>query len=85
MTTSTTWTYGGYWTTVLGGGSAARVVDEFCLNPGDRRGLDEWLGRAETDAWMAGAEGRDGEPMPAEWQTFHARALDEMCAVEVAS
>ena len=54
-------------------------MDQFDLMSSDRRGLDEWLGRAQHEAWVAGSEGRDGEPMPEEWRGFHSAALDALC------
>lgn len=70
-----TWDYEGYWNVVLGANrSPGDVIREFDLVA---QGLDEWLGHAESEAWSAGGEG--GE-MPAEWGTFHARALRELGA-----
>jgi hypothetical protein len=78
----TTWTYEGYWNTVLGADrDAATVAREFALDTSDSGGLDEWLGHAESAAWIEGAEGRDGAPHPTEWAGFHARALAELVAV----
>lgn len=70
----TTWTFEGYWNTVLGTGTAAQVVREHELVAA---GLDEWLGTAEAEAWSAG--GRGG-PLPDEWSSFHARALTALQA-----
>lgn len=80
MTTTTTWTYDGYWHAVLGSVSPLALVAEHCLVAD---GLDGWLGKAETEAW---AQGGDPGPLPEEWAGFHARALAElMRAVEVQS
>lgn len=73
------WDYEGYWNVVLGHRSAEQVVAEFELDPSDRRGLDEWLGEAEAEAWRVGGE---GGAMPEEWGDFHARALDALCATK---
>lgn len=73
------WTYDGYWNAVLGAGrSTADVIRDFDLDPGDRRGVDEWLGAAESEAW---AMGKLGGPIPDEWSDFHARALKTLCSV----
>lgn len=73
---TTTWTFDGYWNTVLGANrSAADVVREFQLDVTDLRGLDEWLGGAEADALAAGGE----TAIPAEWSGFHTQALDALC------
>lgn len=71
------WTYERYWEVVLGDRDAAGVLREFDLSDGSRRGLDEWLGTAEADAWIMA--GNSGE-LPAEWRAgaFHERALDEL-------
>jgi len=70
------WTYEGYWNAVLGANRSVRdVIREFDLDPLDRRGLDEWLGHAEAEAWrVGGGRGR----VPAEWDQFHERALYEL-------
>ena len=71
-------TYEGYWNTVLGAErDAAAVLSEFGLDAGDRRGLDEWLGVAETEAWRESAQ---GGPLPEEWGDYHARALAEIAS-----
>lgn len=77
-----TWTYGGYVASVLGVSGADGAVLEHDLDTSDRRGLDEWLGVAEVEAWRVGGLGGD---LPEEWAGFHARALDELCAVGVSS
>jgi hypothetical protein len=72
------WTYDGYWAAVLGASrTAGEVVREFDLVGGDdgERGLDEWLGHSEAEAWSQGAEGGD---LPEEWVGYHARALREL-------
>jgi hypothetical protein len=73
------WTYEGYWNTVLG---ADRMADDVCrefrLDPRDRRTLDDWLCRAEAEAWAQG--GGEGE-IPAEWWEHHCLALDELVGV----
>ena len=75
-----TWTYEGYWATVLGATRTAEmVVVDFDLSPADRRGLDEWLGTAEVEAWRVGGLG--GE-LPAEWAGHHATALAELAEVQ---
>lgn len=72
-----TWTYEGYWNAVLGAHRTAMdVVRDFEISIGDARGLDDWLGRAEAEAW---SRGRNGE-MPPEWAQHHAQALDELQA-----
>jgi hypothetical protein len=68
------WDYEGYWNTVLGVTDAAGVVEQYELS-GPRSAIDEWLGRAESDAW---AEGAQGGEMPKEWSTFHESALDAL-------
>ena len=69
------WDYEGYWNTVLGANrSAEDVIREFDLSTNDKRGLDEWLGYAEVEAWRVGGHG----PMPKEWSAFHDRALNEL-------
>lgn len=68
-----------YWFSVLGVKNAAGIVSEFDLDASDRHGLDEWLSLAEVEAARA-----DGiSPIPAEWAEYHARALDELCSVEM--
>ena len=67
-----TWTFDGYWRTVLGLGSAADIATEFDLAVD---GLDEWLGHAEAEAWAMGGE--DGD-LPEAWAGFHARALEAL-------
>lgn len=82
---SSTWTYEGYWLTVLGTKNAAGVVAEYDLSDKPAAGagsLDAWLGESEAAAWSAG---RTGGPLPEEWSGFHALALDELtqaCAGE---
>ena len=77
-----TWDFDGYWNAVLGAErTPGRVIGEFELEPADRRGLDEWLGHAEVEAWRVGGEGGD---LPEEWAVHHARALAALCAVEAA-
>ncbi len=77
-TMATAWTYEGYWATVLGAHrDAATVVADFELTPSDRRGLDEWLGSAEVEAWRVGGEGE----LPDEWTDHHTRALAELAEV----
>jgi hypothetical protein len=74
------WTYDGYWAAVLGAcRGPAMVLFEFGLDAKDRRGLDEWLGEEEAEAWRVGGHG--GE-LPEEWSTYHAQAL---AALEAAS
>lgn len=71
------WTYEGYWNTVLGAHSdAARIVAEYDLAGATKRGLDEWLGGAESDAWAE--SGRKHDERPASWRGFHRRALAEL-------
>jgi len=73
------WTYDVYWNVVLGANrNAGDVVREFDLNPRDYRGLDEWLGVAEAEAWIAGGGGGN---MPKSWTGFHQRALKELSGV----
>ncbi len=64
------WTYEGYYATVVGTG--------FRPEADTRRGLDEWLGAAEVEAWRVG--GQAGE-LPAEWAQYHARALDRLVSL----
>jgi hypothetical protein len=79
-----TWNFEGYWNTVMGPTrSAGDIVREFELGAG-RRGLDEWLGEAEMEAWMAGGNSVRDE-LPEEWAEFHARALDMLCEVTEAN
>ena len=74
--TMAAWTYEGYWNVVLGDKRDARqVVAEFGLDPSDRRGLDEWLGVAESTAWAESGESLEAFPR-GEWSPFHAQALD---------
>ena len=75
----TSWTFDGYWNTVLGARTADNVVREFKLNVSDAHGLDVWLGEAESEAWRQG--GQEGN-MPETWTAFHSKALDAL--VEVA-
>lgn len=76
------WTFDGYWNTVLGAiRSAADVVREFELDASDRVGLGTWLGEAEDAARSAGGL----STCPAAWAEHHTRALDALCAAEVAS
>jgi hypothetical protein len=69
------WTYEGYWNAVLGVVSASEIVAEHGLVAGDRRGLDEWLGQAEAEAWRVGGQ---GGRVPSEWAEHHAKALAEL-------
>ena len=79
--TMAAWTYEGYWNVVLGDKRDARqVVAEFGLDPSDRRGLDEWLGVAESTAWAESGESLEAFPR-GEWSPFHAQALDELASV----
>jgi hypothetical protein len=73
--TTDTWTYEGFWNTVLSIGNAAQVVREFEFETD--ADLDEWLGHAESEAWAVGAQG--GE-MPASWAGYHRKALAELQA-----
>lgn len=74
--TSDGWDFEGYWSAVLGAyRDADGVVWDFDLDPTDERGLDQWLGEAEVEAWRVGG---DGGPMPACWTQFHAMALAEL-------
>ena len=66
---TTPWTYAGYYATVLG---------DFQPEQDTRRGLDEWLGLCEAEAWHAGGHAGD---MPAEWEEYHARALDHLVSL----
>lgn len=76
---TTTWTFDGYWNTVLGANRAVDdVLREFDLTATDRRGLDEWLGHAEEAALAAGGL----TDVPEEWAGFHERALDALCAAQ---
>jgi hypothetical protein len=69
------WDYEGYWNAVLGASrDADDVCREFDLDPSDRRGMDEWLGVAESEAWSQCGEG----DMPSEWTEHHTKALDEL-------
>lgn len=69
------WTYEGYWNAVMGPyRTAADVVREFEIR--SVRGLDEWLGVAEYEAWVVA--GSFQEEAPEEWGAFHAQALREL-------
>lgn len=75
------WTYEGYWNAVLGNArSAHAVVEEFELDTDDERGVDEWLGLAESEAWI---EVSDGGERPEEWLRFYAKALAELLSARV--
>jgi hypothetical protein len=77
-TTSATWTFEGYWNTVMGDRSAEQVVAEFDLaGPGPLSEFSEWLGAAEAEAWRVG--GLDGDMADA-WGAFHDRAARELQA-----
>lgn len=66
----TTWTFEGYWNTVLGDKRTPEmVVQEFGLG-GSRRQLDEWLGAAEAAAIDQGAWG--------DMMDHHEHALDPL-------
>lgn len=68
------WTYEEYWNAVIGADrSASDVVREFELDALDRRGMSDWLGVAEAEAW---ARGTQGGPVPIEWSDHHEKALD---------
>jgi hypothetical protein len=69
------WDYASYWTAVLGSRSPAQVVEHFRLKPSDLHGLDEWLVRAEEQAWRT--RGSIAQ-MPESWWEFHQRALDDL-------
>lgn len=72
--TTKTWTYEGYFSTVLGAhANRDSLASDFSLDLSDRRGLDAWLGTAESEAWTMGGE--QGS-IPDEWTAFHAKALD---------
>lgn len=75
------WTYEGYWNAVLGAHrTAADVVRDFEVSISETRGLDDWLGRAEAEAWAHGgcAAPLGAGEMPAEWAQHHAQALGEI-------
>jgi hypothetical protein len=74
----TPWTYEGYWNAVLGLENAAGVLREYELTDGSERGLDEWLGVAESAAWNAG--GGSARDLPEEWAAHHTRALAALVA-----
>ncbi len=75
----TSWDFDGYWNAVLGDKRDAEdVCVEFNLDPRDRRGLDEWLGAAEAEAWRVGGLGGD---MPKSWWAHHTQALDALNGV----
>ncbi|HMV67778.1 MAG TPA: hypothetical protein PLT98_04355 [Thauera aminoaromatica] len=69
------WTYEEYWSVVLGQGSASEIVAEYDLTASDSRGLSEWLGQAEAEAWRVGG---NGAPVPSEWAEYHQRTLVEL-------
>lgn len=78
-----TWTYEGYWNAVLGAHrTAADVVRDFEVSISEARGLDDWLGRAEAEAWSQGgcAAPVGAREMPVEWADHHARAIVELRA-----
>jgi hypothetical protein len=64
--------------------NAEQVVREFSLAPSDRTGMDGWLGRAELEATLQ-LEVEDREWFQNACREHHARALDELCAVEGAA
>jgi len=77
----TDWTFEGYWNAVLGANrTAADVVREFGLDPADQNGVDEWLGNAESEAWLQGGH---GPFVPGDWVDLHQTAVDMLCAVTV--
>lgn len=70
------WTFEGYWNAVLGADrDAADVVREFALTTSPMGTIDEWLGKAESEAW---AMGRQGGSMPGEWADHHSVALAQL-------
>ena len=77
--TTKTWDYERYWNAVLGDGLSARqVVLHFGLTA-DRVELDDWLGHAEDAACDAAGLECDSDEV-AQWDPFHARAIDELHA-----
>jgi hypothetical protein len=73
------WDYTSYWTAVLGSRSPAQTVEHFRLKPNDLPGLDEWLVRAEEQAWRT--RGSMAQ-MPEAWWEFHQRALEDLAAAK---
>jgi len=75
-----TWSYEGYWRTVLGDNDAATAVNDFvrgAMRDAEvRRNLDEWLDLAEHEAWSQGDKRH--EDFPEEWHEYHAHALEEL-------
>jgi hypothetical protein len=70
-----------YWNTVLGANrNTDDVLREFDLDPDDRKGIDEWLGQAEAEAWRVGGE--KGE-LPKEWFEHHVRTIDHLSEMKV--
>jgi hypothetical protein len=67
------WTYAEYWNTVIGTDrTAAQVIRESKLSPGDEAAIGEWLCIAED----AALDKRELETeLPAEWEAHHERAL----------
>ncbi len=74
-------TYENYWNMVFAKRDSDRVVADYNLAQCDRRGVDEWLGKAEACA-VAAEQGPSSDLC----EFYHERALDEiMVAVEDAA
>lgn len=72
----------GVWNMVIGAmRSPASTVQEFELDPTDRRGLDEWLGHAEEAALVQCAP-HEREEFREAIEAHHKAILDKLAAVE---
>jgi hypothetical protein len=92
------WTYEDYWHQNFDTRSAAKIVAEYGLTDETAAGpgsLDDWLGNAEAEAWLAGTDGHGtgcaadhGGELPESWSLHHERALEELreaCAAAAAA
>lgn len=67
------WDYKGYWNCVVGDcRTPANVVKEFSLS--SKEAIDQWLTKAEGDAWAASGTPKDSKPR--EWAGYHEKALN---------
>ena len=66
------WTFDGYWNAVLGANRGPRsVIDEFDLDPTNKRTLSDWLSDAEAEAWRVGGD----RPTQDQCYVWHEKAL----------